>query len=393
MFFNLQKKEQRERYKGLLKNMGALSNLFSESDTPYLPYRAHENIFCRAFEATNLSRGDITADAQKEKIGIALKTWVGTDNQKIAEFNKNKPDYASLEGLDLVKKIAEFRNERIRITKNMRGIEEMLYHVVKRIPKAMQIWECGLDEIDINNIKLLKKDDKKTNPYFSDGKHMYHFLVSKSTLYMIFEGMQLVDNFDVDILDDPYSLLEQMFATKQVDDQTSPIMNLFEEKHGEMLKLMLYTVGTKNQLRGAKGYPIENSDKYAFVPLHSGINQWNANGRKRNEDELYIPYPVNAKEKKPNFFPPRDEEFQIVLPDGTELSAKVCQANGKAIMSNPNKALGHWLLRDVFEVAPGTILNYGDLQRFGIDSVVFEKLEDKRYSVNFCLDPASTPSD
>lgn len=386
MFYEMQKKEQQERYKTLLKNMGALSNLFSENKAPYLPYRAHENIFCRSFEAINLSRGDITADAQKEKVGIGLKTWIGTDNQKVAEFNRNKPDYAELEGLELVKKIAEFRNERIRITKNMCGIDEMLYHVVKRIPNAMQLLECSLDEIDIDNIRLLKQGDEKTNPYFSDGKHTYHFLVSKSTLYMIFDGMQLVDDFEVDILDDPYALLEQMFATKQVDEQTSPIMHLFEEKHGETLKLRLYAIGTKNQLNGAKGYPIENSDKYAFVPLRSGINQWNARGRKRHEDELYIPYPASAKEEKPNFFPPRDEEFQIMLPDGTELSAKVCQENGKAIMSNPNKALGHWLLRDVFEVASGTVLSYGDLQRYGIDSVVFEKLGDKKYSVNFCLD-------
>ena len=55
-------------------------------------------------------------------------------------------------------------------------------------------------------------------------------------------------------------------------------------------------------------------------------------------------------------------------------------------MSNPNKALGHWLLRDVFEVAPRTILTYGDLQKYGIDSVIFKKLGDKRYSVNFYLD-------
>ena len=268
----------------------------------------------------------------------------------------------------------------------MCGIDEILYHVVKRIPNAMQLLECSLDEIDINNIQLLRQGNEKTNPYFSDGKHTYHFLISKSTLYMIFDGMQLVDDFEVDILDNPYALLEQMFATKQVDEQTSPIMNLFEEKHGETLKLKLYTTGTKNQLNGAKGYPIENSDKYAFVPLRSGINQWNANGRKRHEDELYISYPASAKEEKPNFFPPRDEEFQIILPDGTELSAKVCQENGKAIMSNPNKALGHWLLRDVFEVAPGTVLGYGDLQKYGIDSVVFEKLGDKKYSVNFCLD-------
>lgn len=367
--------------------MGALSNLFSESDTPYLSYRAHENIFCRAFEATNLARGDITADAQKEKVGIGLKTWMGTDNQKIAEFNKNKPDYSDLEGLELVKKIAEFRNERIKATKNMCGIEEMLYHIVKRVPKAMQILECGLDEIDIDHIRLLKNGNPKTNPYFSDGKHKYHFSVSKSTLYMIFENMQLLDNFEVDILEDPYALLETMFTTKQVAEQTSPITNLFEEKHGEMLTLKLYSVGSEKQLKGAKGYPLEDGeDRYAYVPLKSGVNQWNAGGRKRHEDELYIPYPAEAKKEKPDFFPPRDEEFQIILPDGTELSAKVCQDGGKAIMSNPNKALGHWLLRDVFEVPPKTILTYGDLQKYGIDSVVFEKIADKKYLVNFCLD-------
>ena len=36
-------------------------------------------------------------------------------------------------GLDLVKKIAEYRNERIRVTKNLNGIDEMIYHVIKRV--------------------------------------------------------------------------------------------------------------------------------------------------------------------------------------------------------------------------------------------------------------------
>lgn len=385
MFYEKQTKQQQEKYKQLLKNFGSLSNLFSDSVSPYLPYRAHENIFCRSFEAENLARKDCTADAKKEKVGLGLKTWVGSDNQKVAEFNKQKPDYTGLEGLELIKKIAEFRNERIRVTKNLYAIENMFYHVVKRVPHAMQVLECSLDEIDIPSIKLLSEGNTKTNPYFTDGKHTYHFLVSKSTLYMSFNDMQLIDDFEVDILDDPYTLLETMFSTPTAQP-TSAILNLFKEEQKDSLRLKLYSVGTEKQLHGAKGYPIENTEKLAYVPLKSGINQWNAGGRKRDEDELYIPYPAEAKAEKPDFFPKPDTIFTIVLPNGIELDAKVCQDGGKAIMSNPNKALGHWLLRDVFEVAPRTVLTYGDLQKYGIDSVIFKKLGDKRYSVNFYLD-------
>ena len=52
--------------------------------------------------------------------------------------------------------------------------------------------------------------------------------------------------------------------------------------------------------------------------------------------------------------------------------------------SNPNKDLGHWLLRDVLEVPEGTLITYDMLELFGIDSVIFTKLEEGRYSVDFC---------
>lgn len=78
------------------------------------------------------------------------------------------------------------------------------------------------------------------------------------------------------------------------------------------------------------------------------------------------------------------------MPDGTKISAKVCQEadksnplTGKAIMSNPNKVLGKWLLRDVFELAEGTIVTYEMLELFGVDSVIFVKNGELDYSVDF----------
>ena len=52
-------------------------------------------------------------------------------------------------------------------------------------------------------------------------------------------------------------------------------------------------------------------------------------------------------------------------------------------MSNPNKILGEWLLRKVFELEEGTLVTYEMLQRFGIDSVIFTKHGDLEYSVDF----------
>ena len=44
MFYENQPIKQRENYKNMLKVVGSLSRLFSESDIPYLYYRCHENI-------------------------------------------------------------------------------------------------------------------------------------------------------------------------------------------------------------------------------------------------------------------------------------------------------------------------------------------------------------
>ena len=72
-----------------------------------------------------------------------------------------------------------------------------------------------------------------------------------------------------------------------------------------------------------------------------------------------------------------------MLPDGKIIQAKVCQDGGKAIMSNPNSALGKWLLRDVFELPEGTKVTYEMLKIFGIDSVLFTRINSKLYSIDF----------
>lgn len=386
MFYEKQPKDQQDNYKRMLEIIGNLTLLFSESDCPYLPYRAHENIFCKYFNATNLGRKDCSADAQKGKIGIGLKTWMGNDDQKVAEFGKLREEYKTLTGIELVKKISEYRNERIRITKNLYDIDEMIYHIVKRVPGAMEILEHAFDYIDINNISIIKERGNQNNTYFTDGKHTYHFSVSKNTLYMLFTDLELLDKFNVSIMTDPYNYLMKLqkpeHSLKADSSDTHFTYTI------DMEGVLNSKVIPKTEQLCLRLYASKKGTKY--VPEKSGLNQWNAGGRKRDPNEIYIAYLKEDRARNKNFFPGRDTIFELALPDGTIVPAKVCQDagtgnpnEGKSIMSNPNKVLGEWLLRKVFELPEKTLVTYDMLQKFGIDSVIFTKHDESHYSIDF----------
>ncbi len=390
MFYDKQPVLNQEEYKQMLKIMGQLSNLFSESDCPYLAYRAHENIFCRYLEAENLARSDCSADAKKDGIGIGLKTWMGNDDQKVAEFGKLKKNYTHLTGLELVKKIAEYRNERIRVTMKLHGIKQMIYHVVKRVPNMMQILECAFDYINIDAIKLIPGRGNDNNTYFTDGKHTYHFSISKNTLYMIFDDLELLDSFEVTIMDDPYMFLLQL--TQKMSEADKCVIGHVSNQ-GDVLEQYTNMLSKRiidKPMLCLPLYSRSGPHKEKFVAEKSGLNQWNAGGRVRDVNEIYIPYQSVDRQRNLTFFPPRDTSFTLHLPDGSEISAKVCQEAdrnnpliGKAIMSNPNKVLGKWLLRDVFEIEEGTLVTYEMLELFGVDSVIFTKNGELDYSIDF----------
>lgn len=400
MFYDIQPEEHKENYKRMLTIVGKLSRLFSTADEPYLYYRAHENIFAKYFDVSNNARHDDSADAYstEQGVGIGLKTWVGQDNQKVAEFGRLRPDYEGLDGMDLIQQISEYRNTRIRTTINAHGLREMIYHIVKRVPNVMQIYESAFDYIDREHIVLDENRGNANNIYFTDGNHTYHFNKSKSTLYMIFDDMELMDECEVEIVDDPYDLLTQLFE----EDERMGV-------EGDLGDLEAFTHRMERYQQLCLRLYATDRDGRKYVPERSGLNQWNANGRARDVNEIYIPYLKEDRERGLDFFPPRDTSFTLILPDNTEISAKVCQRAyrklsdaeyenlseeekriedekslvGKSIMSNPNKVLGKWLLRDVLQIEEGTVITYDMLRVYNIDCVIFTKREEGVYSVDF----------
>jgi hypothetical protein len=164
-----------------LKLIGSLSRLYSQNSSPYLHYRVAENIFCLAFEAEDLSRSDISVDARKSTMGIGLKTFLhsnGRTLQKIAEFNEKSPTINKLRLTEeKIHMIAELRNERLRVTKELYGLSNMCYHCITRDIGINSIYEFPMDNIDINNLRIIEESKKTIT--FTDNKNEYSFNLSK----------------------------------------------------------------------------------------------------------------------------------------------------------------------------------------------------------------------
>ena len=59
------------QYQAYLKAFCSLSRLFTNTNNPYLEYRAMENIFCKTFNAENLAREDCAFDAKLNNINLS----------------------------------------------------------------------------------------------------------------------------------------------------------------------------------------------------------------------------------------------------------------------------------------------------------------------------------
>ena len=355
--------ENKGNYLKLLSATAKLSRLFSESQIPYLYYRAAENIFCKSFNAENLSRGDSAFDANFNSIGVGLKTFICQkqfSTEKVAEFNKLSVQLKQYKGKELALKLAEYRNERIELANRLYNIDNSLYHIVARKSNELILFETDYDIIDINNINSVK--ESQSGLQFNDGKNFYSYNFSKSTLFRKFEIPQSNFRLPIEIIDDPYKLL----------------LDFFEEIKEISTAKDLLIKGENYVILPLYGF----KEKRKFVFEKSGLNQWNASGRKRDFGEVYIPIPIVIHQLYPNFFPSRDTEFNLKVPTGEVLKAKVCQDNSKALMTNPNKALSDWLLRKILGLKEGELATMEKMEELGFDSVIIYKDKDDSFRID-----------
>ena len=362
MIFNTNSKEY-QLYFHYIKSVSSLSKLFSESDIPFLHYRLAENLFCKAFNAENLSRTDTAYDAKIDNIGIGIKTFVCPSNsktEKIAEFDRKNSELKNLNVDKFVIKLSELRNERINFSNRTYKIEKSYYHCIARKKSALVIFNTNYDLVNIDKINIISKDNASVK--FKDDINEYSYNYAKSTLFKKFIIPQNHKTIDIQIIDNPLDLILKIFNE----------YNKFEiTETKDFVILPLYS------------YDKNKNENKKYVPEKSGLNQWNAGGRVRKYGEVYIPIPAEIRKLKIGFFPERDKIFNLEIPSGIKLKAKICQDNGKALMTNPNIALANWLLKDVLQLKERELLTYKKLEIIGIDSVKVEKIDDENYKIYF----------
>lgn len=166
-------KETRHTYVQHLKAVSSISNLFSDSKTPYIDYRIAENLFCRCFNAENLSRSCIAIDARIDGIGIGVKTFVDTPYQKIAEFDKKRSYTDTGDVNEDAIRVSELRNERLDFSRDAYAVNDFIYHYIVRRHSNLAIHECPMDYIDLEKIKVTKSTDKGFD--FTDGRNLFKF--------------------------------------------------------------------------------------------------------------------------------------------------------------------------------------------------------------------------
>ena len=354
MFYIKQSNSAKTHYKRLLNGALSIGSIIRpKSKNVHLQYELSEQIFCRSFDAENIAGLDLSIDAKKDLDGIGIKTFTGAKLQKIAEFNDNTKYQFSSDDNRTIKQICSYRNNRLNKDIKELSLRNLIYHLIVR-RNGSQIEICEIDMVKIQHEYLEQLPSNKSHIVkFTDNLHSYSFNRTKSTLYMNFIDLTVCDihSFSYDIDDVTY--LKNEIVDYPVNKKVihKVVLPLFSERTND-------------------------------VQLKSGLNQWRADGRPRHHDEVYIPIPRRIHNENHGFFPARNTVFRLKTKDNQTMIGKVCQENDKALMSNPNRDLGKWILRDKLKLEKQIAVTKEILKQRKIDSITVEKIDDKNFVID-----------
>lgn len=383
--------ESRKEYIEYLKIFGALSGLFKDNQEgtnarkPYLYYRNHEQLFARVFNVEDLTRKDSAFDALavigEERIGIGLKTWIHSKDktfQKVAEFNKSAPEVINplIENgttEEVVRKVAELRNERIMLDKRLHNTTKEIYHFITRDDNVMNIVETSYDFIDMDSLQCMESDGKTYS--FKDKYHKYKFYRSKSVLLEEFDASEgeVIETIPIKQFDDPFELIRMIKLPEDKEEASS-------EKFNNVIYLPLYQ---------------DNKNGRDVSPC-SGVNIRHAKPKNKGSDTPRPEYEIEVRINKwihmvfPGFFgidafdenQVKNNDFDLILPDGRVLRGRIKQQNGKSLQTKPQGALGEWILKDILGVKKRSdVITWEWLNNLGIDSLKVTKIDDKHFKI------------
>lgn len=386
---------EKNEYKKFLKIFGALSALFKDTNEgtnaqkPYLYYRNHEQLFAKVFSVEDLTRKDgafdMLLDKGSERIGIGLKTWIHSNDitfQKVAEFNKasNLIKYGNPE--NVIRQVAVLRNERLLLDKRLYSTNKDVYHFITRDDGVMNIVEGEYRLIDLETLELIKFSDKSYE--FKDKYHNYRFNKSKSTLFKKFDASatEIIEKITIEQLNDPFELLEKLHVDGMSLQES---LNLLKQKKSiqQKIKESIYLPLYQDKKEGR------------IVTASSGVNirhgKPKAIGSTTPRPEFEIEVRVSSWIHRvfPGFFGidafnPKEiarSNFNLILPDGRVLNGRIKQEKGKSLQTNPQGALGEWILKDILGLGNRAVVTMELLEKLGIDSLKITKIDNNNFKI------------
>lgn len=398
IIWNKFSQKEKDEYIEFLKIFGALSGLFKDNQEganarkPYLYYRNHEQLFARVFNVEDLTRKDSAFDAlgpwENDRVGIGLKTWIHTkDNtyQKVAEFNKLAPEVIAPlikngTSEEVIRKVSQLRNERIMLDKRLYKTDRDVYHFITRDDDVMNIIETPYDLIDIDSLELIS--DGKTYT-FKDKLRNYKFYTSKSVLLEEFDASagEIIEQIPIEQFDDPFELIRMINLPKENYEVACEEKEDYEVVNEEIILPLYQDKKEGPVVSDCSGINIRHSK-----PKNKGSNT------PRPEYEIEVRVSTWIHHIFPKFFGinafDNDDihnkelnDFDLVLPDGRVLRGRIKQENGKSLQTNPQGALGEWILKDVLGFENREVVTMDYLKTLGIDSLRITKLDDKHFKI------------
>jgi hypothetical protein len=120
-------------------------------------------------------------------------------------------------------------------------------------------------------------------------------------------------------------------------------------------------------------------DAKGEMHARSGLNWGQRDGR--NKNQAYIP--VNGALRTANFFPPKGIVFTVITDDNVSFELVVAQDNDKALETPQSNAILGAYFRRRLNLQDGAYVTKNDLLAYGRTSVLFKKLNDELYFMDF----------
>ncbi|MBK34430.1 MAG: restriction endonuclease [Gemmatimonadetes bacterium] len=132
---------------------------------------------------------------------------------------------------------------------------------------------------------------------------------------------------------------------------------------------------------GTESVTLSFLDRSGNLPGRSGLNWGQRPEYNRDPNQAYIRVPVDVQ--RSGFFPERSRHFLVRTDDERIILCTRAQDNGKAIESPEDNSVLGLYFRNRLGVAPGRLVTKEDLLHYGRTDVVFYKIDEENYYMDF----------